>query len=151
MYKTESRREYMSSNSIAEEWAEECQQVTDQKIARADNWGTPDEVYKPLDRVFNFSLDVAADQFNTKVPFFYAEEHNALELPWHKDICWCNPPYKDLRPWVQKAHDEALKGATVVMLIPNSRDTKWFHDIIVPAKKAGYCRTYSQARTHPIY
>ena len=44
---------------------------------------------------------------------------------------FCNPPYgRELPKWIKKAHDEAEKGARVVMLIPARTDTLAFHDYI---------------------
>ena len=44
---------------------------------------------------------------------------------------FCNPPYgRELKQWVKKAHDEWLKGAKIVMLIPARTDTSYFHDYI---------------------
>lgn len=44
---------------------------------------------------------------------------------------FCNPPYgRELPKWIKKAHDEAEKGALVVMLIPARTDTRAFHDYI---------------------
>lgn len=44
---------------------------------------------------------------------------------------FCNPPYgRELPKWIEKAHDEAEKGALVVMLIPARTVTRAFHDYI---------------------
>jgi len=45
---------------------------------------------------------------------------------------FCNPPYgRDINKWVEKAHNEAVRGgAFVVMLIPARTDTRYFHDYI---------------------
>lgn len=126
------------------------QTVAEQKIERHDDWETPESVFTPLHKIFHFELDAAATFENRKCTYWMGPGSNcpdalAEDAHWHRfTSVWLNPPYKDLTPWVQKANDEALKGCTVVMLIPNSRDTKWYHDIIVPAKRAGYCRTYSR-------
>lgn len=118
------------------------------KIDRHDDWQTPDAIFHPLDDIFRFNVDAAADEDNAKCAVFYTEQVSAFDYDWRHDFgnmtsVWCNPPYKDIAPWLEKANEECKRGATVVLLIPNSRDTKWYHDIIVPAKKAGYCRTYS--------
>lgn len=118
----------------------------DKPIERHDDWRTPDAIFGPLNAVFHFDLDAAADSDNAKTCEFINEHNDALKqswADWSGARVWVNPPYKNLFPWVAKAALEARKGCTVVMLIPNSRDTKWFHHIIVPAKRAGYCRTYS--------
>ena len=33
-----------------------------------------------------------------------------------------------IKHWMRKAHDESLKGATVVCLVPSRTDTRWWHD-----------------------
>lgn len=44
---------------------------------------------------------------------------------------FCNPPYSNIRSWVEKSYRESLKpGTTVVMLIPSRTDTRWFHSFI---------------------
>jgi len=49
----------------------------------------------------------------------------------HTHTVWCNPPYgRQIGKWVEKAYNESLQGATVVMLLPARTDTKWFHDFI---------------------
>lgn len=48
-----------------------------------------------------------------------------------RERVWCNPPYgREIGKWVEKAYDESLKGAMVVMLLPARTDTRWFHDYI---------------------
>lgn len=121
---------------------------TAEKIERHDDWQTPDSIFDPLNAIFQFNVDAAASPDNTKCGEFFTEEMDALNHDWcfrfgRRTVVWCNPPYKDLAPWVQKAHDEACRGATVVMLIPNSRGRGWYKGIIIPAKQKGYCRTYS--------
>lgn len=50
---------------------------------------------------------------------------------------FCNPPYgRELPKWIKKAHDEAEKGALVVMLIPARTDTRAFHDYIYHLERA---------------
>ncbi|MGL6296445.1 MAG: DNA N-6-adenine-methyltransferase, partial [Plesiomonas sp.] len=39
---------------------------------------------------------------------------------------WCNPPYSDISPWVQKAIEEAEKGVGTVMLLPVDMSVGWF-------------------------
>lgn len=43
-----------------------------------------------------------------------------------------NPPYSDIKAWVQKAWQESTKPNTVVvMLIPARTDTRYFHEYIL--------------------
>ena len=39
-----------------------------------------------------------------------------------------NPPFNELKKWVEKAYKESLKGATVVCLIPSRTNTNWWHE-----------------------
>lgn len=55
---------------------------------------------------------------------------------------FCNPPYgKVIGNWVKKAHEEAQKPhTTVVMLIPARTDTKYFHDYIYAKHEIRFIR-----------
>lgn len=54
---------------------------------------------------------------------------------------FCNPPYgRKIVDWVRKCHDEAKKGATVVMLIPARTDTAYFHDWILSKAEIRFIR-----------
>ena len=83
-----------------------------------DTWETPLEVFEPLHAEFGFSLDVCALPQTAKCHRYYSPENDGLTQPWAPDVCWCNPPFSNPLPWVQHAHSEAEKGATVVMLLP---------------------------------
>ena len=96
------------------------------------DWTTPDELFFPLDKEFDFTLDAAADSKNTRAPLYFTSEDNGLAQDWGVHTVWLNPPYGEragkLSDWVKKAADAAVKGATVVMLIPARTNTNWFHD-----------------------
>jgi len=89
---------------------------------------TPNSLFAPLDKEFQFTLDVAADSTNSKCKKFISETQDALKQNW-SGVCWCNPPYNQLGKWVRKAFTEAQEGrATTVMLIPSRTNTEWWHD-----------------------
>jgi len=69
---------------------------------------------------------VCADETNYKVSKYFDEEENGLKQDWGKYTCWCNPPYQDPMPWIEKAEEAAHLGATVVMLLPVDTSTAWF-------------------------
>ena len=57
--------------------------------------------------------------------------HSLGQPQRERERVWCNPPYgREIGKWVEKAYNESLKGAMVVMLLPARTDTKWFHDYI---------------------
>lgn len=88
---------------------------------------TPDDLFIPLMNEFHFTLDVCADESNAKCAKFFNEEMDGLNQNW-SGVCWMNPPFKEVKKWVEKAHLESLKGVTTVALICAKTNTNWFHD-----------------------
>jgi phage N-6-adenine-methyltransferase len=90
-----------------------------------DLWQTPQEIFSKLDREFFFSGDVAASEENKLCKNYYGEKSNALCNYWF-DSNWCNPPYSNITPWVEKAIKQHEQGKTIVMLVPADTSVKWF-------------------------
>lgn len=94
------------------------------------DWETPQDFFNALNEEFHFNIDVAASADNAKCHLYYDEARDGLSQEWD-GVCWCNPPYgRDIGLWVAKAHNEAQRGVTTVMLIPARTDTRYFHDYI---------------------
>lgn len=102
---------------------------SDTPIDVRDLWQTPRYIFEYFDTAFNFNCDVAASEYNHLVPKYFTAEEDALKQDW-MTFNWCNPPYSDIAPWVEKAIEEAQKGNTTVMLVPSNTDTKWFRTVI---------------------
>lgn len=50
-----------------------------------------------------------------------------VERPEGKPAIWMNPPYgREIPKWIKKAVREALKGATIICLLPARPGSKWF-------------------------
>lgn len=96
-----------------------------------DEWWTPDDLFAELWNEFGpFDLDAAASEQNAKCPLFFTIVDDGLSQPW-KGRVWCNPPYRNLIRWVEKAWYEVSRegGADlVVLLLPAQTSTRWFHD-----------------------
>ena len=95
------------------------------------DWGTPVELFEQLDAIFGFTLDVCASRENAKAPIYITEKQDGLATSWvdifQPVVAWMNPPYgRALPAWIEKAHQEAQEGATVVALVPSRTDTRWF-------------------------
>lgn len=95
-------------------------------INNDDNYATPPEFYKELDKRFNFDFDPC--------PYNDSElKINGLEIEWGKSN-FVNPPYslklKEL--FVKKSIEESKKGKLCVLLLPVSTSTKLFHNLILP-------------------
>jgi phage N-6-adenine-methyltransferase len=110
--------------------------------AMADDWGTPQAIYLPLDREFDFTLDVAASPENAKHVRYLTKDVDALGASWAGERVFCNPPYgRGLERWMMKGFTEASEhGALVVFLVPARTDTRWFHDIALPHAEIRFMR-----------
>ena len=110
--------------------------------SKTDNWTTPQNFYEELNNEFHFTLDPAADDKNHKCKIYFTEKDNGLLQNWGGNIVFCNPPYgKVIGEWVKKAHEEAQKpNTTVVMLLPARTDTKYFHEYIYKRHEIRFIR-----------
>jgi phage N-6-adenine-methyltransferase len=108
--------------------------------SKTPEWGTPQEFFESLDKVFNFTLDPCATDLNHKCDKYFTEEDNGLSQDWQGHTVFVNPPYgRGLKDWVKKSYEESLKkGTTVVMLIPARTDTKYFHKYCMKEAKEIY-------------
>lgn len=102
-----------------------------------DHWATPQWV---VDGLFRFveekglvpkgleTLDVCASELNPKCPYYIDEETNTLTSEWGDDqLCWLNPPYSNVQPFLEKAIEETGNGNYTVALLKNDCSTKWFN------------------------
>lgn len=99
--------------------------------SNTDEWATPISFYQELDREFHFTLDPCSTKENHKCDKYYTKEDDGLSKSWGGEIVYVNPPYgKEISKWIEKAYNENLKGATIVLLLPARTDTRWFHNFI---------------------
>jgi phage N-6-adenine-methyltransferase len=94
--------------------------ATTPKGKSGDSWRTPDWLHSALDPEFGFDLDPCPFQ-----PEWAATIHqNGLELNWDNHKVYCNPPYSNILPWVEKAY---VSNALTVFLLPSYTSNEWFH------------------------
>ena len=105
------------------------------------DWTTPKDFFEKLNREFNFTLDPCASKENALCKKFYTVQENGLLQNWGGERVFCNPPYgRKIGEWVKKCYEESLKpNTTIVLLIPNRSDTKWYHEYI-----------HGKARVEPV-
>jgi len=90
--------------------------------SKTDKWVTPDYIYQPLNREFNFDFDPCPIDWEEGMP-------DGLQIEW--GLCnFVNPPYSNVNKWIEKADTECKKGKVVVMLINAITDTIAFHHYI---------------------
>lgn len=93
-----------------------------------NEWETPQYLYNWLDGHFHFTLDPCCTVKTAKCKLHLTAEEDGLRYDWAPHNVFMNPPYgREIGHWIQKAYEEALKGATVVCLIPARTDTKWWY------------------------
>lgn len=102
-----------------------------------DERQTSPEVFDPLNERFWFTIDVAALPRNAKCKRFWTPDDDALAQSWAGERVWCNPPYSEIEPWVEKAHAE-VDAELIVMLLPANRTEQgWWQRQIEQQRRAG--------------
>ena len=103
-------------------------------MSKSYEWETPKELFDILDKEFSFDLDPCASYENAKCTRFYTKEDDGLKQSWKGFRVFMNPPYgREIADWVQKAYEESMSGAEIVVgLLPARTDTHWFHNYVYP-------------------
>jgi phage N-6-adenine-methyltransferase len=95
-----------------------------------DSWTTPRSLIIRLEREFGkFELDACASLKNKVCERFFDKEQDGLQQDWQRSFVWLNPPYSQKNSFIEKAHEEAQKGAKIVMLMPAFTETAWFREM----------------------
>ena len=100
----------------------------------SDDWATPIDVFNRIsERYGPFDLDACCRDATAKATRYFTKDDDGLAHPWRGRV-WVNPPYSDPAPWIQKAILEVEQGHSerVVMLLPASIDTGWYHSFVLP-------------------
>jgi phage N-6-adenine-methyltransferase len=95
-----------------------------------DDRALPASKFAALNELFRFTIDVAASRRNAKTARFYSRENCGLRASWAGERVYCNPPYSDIRQWVEKAWRET-EAPLIVMLLPANRtEHGWWQDLV---------------------
>lgn len=86
-------------------------------VTDSNSYETPKYIFDQFNEKYNFNYDLACTERNKKAKFLAPD---TLSHDWHKldGWQWLNPPYKPLKPWIEKAAKERDLGAKIVMLVP---------------------------------
>lgn len=97
----------------------------------SQTWNTPRTLFDPLNDTWGFTLDVACLEESALCENFFTPEDDGLASSWKGHVCWCNPPYNNIKKWAEKCYTSFKdNGSTVMMLIPSRTDTIAFHSFI---------------------
>lgn len=104
-----------------------------------DDRRTPPQIFTPLDERYQFTVDAAASNENALLDTYWDRTTDGLTQDWSGHRVWCNPPYSDIRPWVEKAAAATRCGCElVVMLLPANRtEQAWWQDYIEMQRDIG--------------
>jgi hypothetical protein len=90
-------------------------------------WGTPLPEFAPLDALFRFTIDVAAERWSAKCPRYFTKKDDALSKSWKGEVWFLNPEFgRRIGWWVDKARREAVRGSQGLLVLPSRVDTEWW-------------------------
>jgi len=102
---------------------------------QVDDRALPPSEFEKLNAKFRFTIDVAASRDNTKMTRFYSIEDCGLKASWAGERVYCNPPYSNISPWVEKAICDEPRAELIVMVLPANRtEQKWWLEWIEPRR-----------------
>lgn len=93
-----------------------------------NDWRTPPELFRLLDRDYGFTIDGAASDEWHLLPRYYTEERSAFDQRPADEVIFLNPPYAGLAAWVALADAWSRRGNDVVALVPAATDTRWWYE-----------------------
>jgi phage N-6-adenine-methyltransferase len=106
--------------------------------ANVDDRATSPELFEMLNTRFDFTVDVAASGLNAKCRRYFTVADIGLMHSWAGERVWCNPPYSDIAPWVEKAWMECDSAELIAMLLPANRtEQPWWQSLVEPYRDNG--------------
>lgn len=114
--------------------------MTDGKvISLRDMWSTPDWVIDFARQATHpagapFDVDVCCVPTTAKASVYFTPDTDGLKQDWGGGLmpiyAWCNPPYSDIRPWIEKAIEQTSNNVTTCMLVNADHTTAWYRRAI---------------------
>lgn len=106
-----------------------------------DVYETPPYFFELLSENITFTLDPCSSDENHLCDKYYTIEDDGLKQDWRGENVFVNPPYSNIKEWVEKCYEEGKKAHTmVVLLIPSRTDTRYWHDYIMHANEILFCK-----------
>lgn len=101
----------------------------------AGSHATPPALYARLDREFRFTLDPCKLE-PTMEGGGGLFGPDGLLIPWRGERVFCNPPFRAISPWVDRADEPEI----AVFLLPVSSDTRWWRMLLAGATEIRFVR-----------
>ncbi len=93
-------------------------------VRRNDSVATPDYMLDDIRSEFG--------EFFDPCPFDPEFKVDGLKLEDWGETTFVNPPYSDIKPWIEKGLEEAGKGRTIVFLIPVRTNSAYWQKLVLP-------------------
>jgi len=88
----------------------------------SDQWRTPLNLFNELNLEFKFTHDLCADENNKLCEKWF---HDYLTQEFKNGVGFCNPPYSNPKPFIEKAWEDS-KHCKIVLLVKVDPSTKWW-------------------------
>lgn len=123
----------------------------------SDDWETPDLLFRNLNREFQFTIDMAANESNAKLQRYSSDSlHKSL---WEGERVYCNPPYSqiskflkmapvaDLSVFLIPARPQARYWLLDIFTNPYAHEIRWLHRGVkfIPPENVTQARTLNRA------
>jgi|TARA_Y100000310_G_scaffold272743_1_gene287901 site-specific DNA-methyltransferase (adenine-specific) len=90
---------------------------------------TPIKIWDNLKNKYDFTIDLCASDKNHLIERYYTKEIDALKQNWDNEIAYLHPMFDTrIGKFVKKAYE--TKNSLIVMLLPASTHTRYFHKYI---------------------
>src|SRR5678816_3104738 len=115
--------------------------------ASKQDYGTPWWLIRAIEKQLGrkFDVDLAASPENMKAVECLTKKHDSLNYPWAETfddkLCWLNPPFARIAPWVEKAYEETREShLKIVMLVPAAVGSNWFANFVYDKARVLFLR-----------
>lgn len=97
--------------------------------------GTPDEIWIPLNKEFNFKVDLCASDENHLLPKYYTKENSVFDKEI-TETSYANIEFKRAKKFIKYFHNQSKKhGSTIVILCTVKSNTDWWEDYAMTGKE----------------
>lgn len=100
--------------------------------------GTPDEIFKPLHKEFNFKIDLCASPKNALLPKYFTKENSVFNNEI-RETSFANIEFVRAKKFAKYFYEQSSKfGSTIVMLCTVKSNTNWWRDYVMKAKEVRF-------------
>lgn len=100
--------------------------------------------------VDSWDLDAAACEMSHWAPRWYSLTESGLEHPWGGRT-WVNPPFSELRPWVERGWEQIHRCERIAMLLPANRtEQPFWQELVEPFRDRVRKEGFADLSTHHL-